>query len=946
MSPQQVILQANQAVRTGNADEAIRLYTQAIELSRGQQPVTTVAHRKMVEILFSQRSQNLALIDSHLKYLVEAGIHDDTIHDWRFRLFFAKVASESASKRQDAWASGLKVLKTVPAKWSGDTFDQFNALSDSLDSAGSPALNQVVDDLLTLTLDDATRERLMQMKNAIRLQKSFQSLSEIDAPEKGVSQALQQLVLRANQAKRTGQVAEALQLYGRVVEQSSTQPTIRVTAHREMVSLLFKQSPISREQIIRQLDELSKADKFDPDVADAKCRLLFVQLAGLAPEKRKAFWEEGIQGIVVRKGCLSAETLAELSKLVDTLGASSSLSVESVIENLSELDWQATTRTQLDELSSAIRIQNSFRKVDAASRSAGQVSMDLQRLMLKANMAKGRGQIAEAIAAYQQVLKDHPQQKEICLQAHRSLVQLLLVREAYDDSAVLLHLKALLAADGALSSEAWNYACRALLRRIGAADPSARVSLWREGLPPLAIADIRMSSETFADVDRWMAANNRNETLSVLEVLTDLLLLVPDIESMRKLQWRRIAVLTERKAWSEAICAAGLDACFSGSVMEGPRAAAVRCAEIMKSSGATTEALAAVRKRWEDGKVCGTLELGERSVDSLLRDKAKQIVSDRAVSSSLRRKAYIQLFAGQVRDSLNSGIQYLSQAVDAGKGIAHGFEDLSILLAVANGSVQSGYAFVQTLADGSPSPEVRATGTTAPATQVAPPAFQCEISPSTRKILQPAAQKMWELWRQNLIDWGAEAFREGDVDWARILWVWAINAEVQGDQAIARVNSVCDKAKGLKNAQDNLKILQAMYPCITVAEGKWQILHKIAVISYEDGQFAQCLSILDQADRIPLEKVSSKDIMTGFMRALSFIQLRKYSDAVALLSRMSDWPGTDDEHARALFLIGWVHLQENNKADALTALRKVTDWYSKTAFGPKAQELINRLEGI
>jgi TolA-binding protein len=79
---------------------------------------------------------------------------------------------------------------------------------------------------------------------------------------------------------------------------------------------------------------------------------------------------------------------------------------------------------------------------------------------------------------------------------------------------------------------------------------------------------------------------------------------------------------------------------------------------------------------------------------------------------------------------------------------------------------------------------------------------------------------------------------------------------------------------------------------------------------------------------------------------MSYVRLRQFSDALSVLKQMENWPGTSEQHARVLFLIGWIQLQNSNKPKALFAFRVVVDKFPQTLYAKTAGQLIRRMEGF
>ena len=558
------------------------------------------------------------------------------------------------------------------------------------------------------------------------------------------------------------------------------------------------------------------------------------------------------------------------------------------------------------------------------------IPSSLQQMMLNANFARIKGQKGAAIKLYECAIQKYPDQKEIIRHARRELIQLLLEYEPFDYKTIQTNLESLTSSDGTMLPEVWNYFCRALFRKVALSPCGERKAIWQAGLRRLDNPDITMTGETFGDLDQLVTVFGKDDSLSPLEIYTDLFLLVPDLETMRKLQSRRIVAFIEQKAWPQAIKAAELDIFLSGVTSDGPRNSVKKCEEIMKLAKVPVEQVEQFKKEIDRGVVTFESKNSD-GIDDRLKRSSQNILQNVQRFRSSRRQAYLDLFAGNREQALNESFALLSQAVVHDDKISQVFDDLSVILSIVQGDCCSNSRFIRWLAEKNPNFH----------------SFIKSVSMETiTPSLQQAAHVASNRWEQNLIDCGQAALREGDKEWPRILWVWVINEKEDPNAAIALINNLCEKGKSVQGTQDNLETLEAIYPYLKMPEEQQLVLYKMAALCYEDSNFARCLELLDRTDRFMVQAKYKQDISMGFMRALSFIQLQKFSEAVSLLNKMSDWPGSDEEHARALFLIGWVNLQENNKSMALNVLRQVKSRYPKTPFAPKAEELINRLEGL
>jgi Flp pilus assembly protein TadD len=114
---------------------------------------------------------------------------------------------------------------------------------------------------------------------------------------------------------------------------------------------------------------------------------------------------------------------------------------------------------------------------------------------------------------------------------------------------------------------------------------------------------------------------------------------------------------------------------------------------------------------------------------------------------------------------------------------------------------------------------------------------------------------------------------------------------------------------------------------------------KIASVRLEQGKFQAAIDEVNRAAPRP------ETMTAGFTLALSLLRLDRADEAVARLEETDKLPGNDEEHARAMFLIGWIRLRDDDRARAAAALERVVDRYPRTTAAKKALELLQTIEG-
>lgn len=629
------------------------------------------------------------------------------------------------------------------------------------------------------------------------------------------------------------------------------------------------------------------------------------------------------------------------------------------------------------------------------------------QLTLQADMLKASRRPAEAAAIYRQIIDQLRDDPVAVSQSRRRLVRLLLEAEPTDLAAAHVQLAALAAESRHADDELWNDALRLLCRRTAAAPPGERGRLWSVEIAQLASGKARLAPEAMADLERLVAAlgdGSAPTKLDALAVYTDVLTLVPDISSMRNLQARRQTILQSSGDAAQALSAAAVNLALASVTPDGPAGPARRYEDLLRSSGAPIEQVSQFQSqiRWgsrpqgDPAGGAGARRMFAGPDAPLVAAAAAALKADPAAATRLlpgssdgarRRRAYLNLFAGRVDDALREAHAALDGAELGTEEVFACFDDLAGMLAIADGSLWNCNRFAQWMATkgepattlpagahgvdraahaGSIDPHLAvllacdsarqrpASSASGPTSGPTPRRTFGSASPVERAELAKGA-----LWRggQRAVAWGLDLFNAGDVEWAATFWATAINTQRSPGYAGSLIDLLFEKtvvAHGEAASRSGISVLESVVASLSGGDrGRLQsqiLLYRRradlaqAKLLFEDGKFEECLSTLDQLDRALPESTGAEDLGTGFMRTLCLIRLARFDDAVSLLSRMEAWPGTDEQHAKRAFLVGWTYLQKEDKLKALPALRRVIERYPNTTFADKARKLTETAE--
>jgi tetratricopeptide (TPR) repeat protein len=191
------------------------------------------------------------------------------------------------------------------------------------------------------------------------------------------------------------------------------------------------------------------------------------------------------------------------------------------------------------------------------------------------------------------------------------------------------------------------------------------------------------------------------------------------------------------------------------------------------------------------------------------------------------------------------------------------------------------------------------------------------------------------------VQWGREALGSADADWALALWAAAANARPGPGEHLHLLPQLFEAMganKPPEQADASLQVLAQLVPRLSSDDDRHAVQAKIAAIRLERGEFQAAIEELDRAGS------GYETMAAGFTRALALIRLDKSDEALAALEKMEKMPGSDEERARAAFLIGWIHLRADDRPKASAAFERVVDRYPRSTSAKKAKELLPTLQ--
>ena len=627
---------------------------------------------------------------------------------------------------------------------------------------------------------------------------------------------------------------------------------------------------------------------------------------------------------------------------------------------------------------SALKLRQTFQALTPVRREDVGMPAALRMLMLKASLMRGTEQMTKAASLYRDVLQQFGQHRAVATLARRSLVEILLAQSPMDLNAISEHLAGFASAAEGRDDRLWNLECRLLFRRVHAAPPAQRQAMWQQGIQELWRSSAVVAPETLADLDELIIGIAEPGPLTPGRVLTDMILMVPDLPSLQELQRRRTTTFVDKGMWAEAVAAAKQDVLLASVAAEGPLRATDRCRKVMESAGVT----AADRDRfvarcwWEPGAESRLTELSDPSefwaevVDGPPTSAASMELQRTHDSRSDRQRAFLNAWAGRLQMALRSAHAALATTASNPSDLARAFDELAVISAVADADYLARHGFLRWLAasrarrgrgegrsETIPSQkilaecEARLKAQGVPAMQETSRQCVGSYRQLTDKRRSELATRVRSRLTHRVIEWGGQAIRADRTQAAISYWVQAIETQDDPNQAIVAMDTILTHAENFLvrdfgSAHEFLDLMRSALPHLRSSMTRRHLLIRIAGVLYEQGDASDCLATLDQADSLAAGQTQTSDMAVGFMRALSLMRLRSFDKAIAVLEGMEAWPGTVDDHARAVFLVGWIHLQRDQKSEALQSFEQIVDRYPQTPFADNARALVHRLQGL
>ena len=454
---------------------------------------------------------------------------------------------------------------------------------------------------------------------------------------------------------------------------------------------------------------------------------------------------------------------------------------------------------------------------------------------------------------------------------------------------------AILAKEGHLPVPFFDFACRALFHQVRMANQMNRKRTWSEGIGRLDADGGWLSQQALFDLDSLLGELATHGSLTPIEALTDLLMLVPDIQSLRELQSRRTSALIENKAWDDAMAASILEMMLAAGCVEGPAEASAKYLGIARRanvSPARQEALLKaiftepVVESTQDGNEEDSSAIAPVAVDSVLRAKAKAVIAGVPSGLPTRRRAFGNIFAGNAEAGLRDMHSILAGTRANTCRLLDAFDNISVGLAVVDGHVRDSRRFARWLGGDSDFAEGSLNDLDSAMRTLA----RCETGMGNAAKSQPddiggvwkalesgerssLARSLEGYVENRILGWAADALRANDRQSAVALWSLAMNAR-GADDSQPLFGRIAETVVFVGKA-DAADILADLSACLANVPVKILALKEAAKTSYKNKAYEKCLMLYDQLASLP----DGQNMENGLAKATALIHLRRYSQA-------------------------------------------------------------------
>ncbi len=513
--------------------------------------------------------------------------------------------------------------------------------------------------------------------------------------------------------------------------------------------------------------------------------------------------------------------------------------------------------------------------------------------------------------------------------------------------------------------EKGNYELRVLLAEVRQSAPAARDATWRKGIASVSVADGVLLEPTIRDLERTVAVlPDGKGGPTPGDMLSDVLLLAPDIPSMRRVLRLRGRDEIKTGIPSHADTTFAMETALSAVTADGPLVAA-------RTLAAEIPGDADQRARLVD-RVLPWGGLGARDdgatppdcIDGDLRVSATALLDGGAGGMTARRRAWLHLFAGRADAAATHLCEHLCQC--SGDQARRALDEAGVLAILAAGDLRAAHELMLRLvadtADAEDEGNAARLDADSPFAQFCQSMRDCARSlPAGEQDVDPQAdtedrcyallsaaqrraflEEAVDAWDLRWIAWAGQAVRSGQTEWAARLCARMINAASDARQAgvrTMRVTQLLDRVDA--PVKPRIDVLRRIVAHLAEPDMRYRLRVILAQKLLSDGDPDECIAVLDD-----VTSERAEDLTAGVLRVRALIEAGRLDEAERSVEPMAEWKGGWGLQAEALFLKGWLRLKAGDEQAGLAALRSLEEKrYANTPAGKKARQVLDRLDG-
>ena len=252
-------------------------------------------------------------------------------------------------------------------------------------------------------------------------------------------------MLRAGLLAHQGKPRQAIQTYAQILSRCAGREELVRMARRKTVRLLLDSEPVDCKAVAEHLDALARGgvDEGDPMLWNCRFELSLARALAAGADGREEVWRDRVTRLGKGDRPLRARTLRRLDDLVRTGGAEEFRFAERVLTDALALGLDAAGTSEVRSRLNARRVRGAHGTNETQREGEEDVARRLGKMILGAKGRETAGQLAEATALYERIIREHPEREEAVAFAHLGLVRILLKRHPVDFGSVDSHLAAL-----------------------------------------------------------------------------------------------------------------------------------------------------------------------------------------------------------------------------------------------------------------------------------------------------------------------------------------------------------------------------------------------------------------------------------------------------------------------------------------------------------------------